>query len=118
MGAAPLKSSEQVERCLHVQLEFLAHEVKWEGDLAQLGFVVAQRLVEIAEDAPKITNYALFLKLVVRAVHPRDGLEQGVVPQPLVQVHGLHDRSVESSQQHVAHNDDLGLAPALLFPAL
>ena len=40
------------------------------------------------------------------AVHAGDGLQQVVLPQPLVDVHHLLDRGVEAGEQHVAHDQE------------
>ena len=64
-----------------------------------------QRLLQRLGNAPVVHDQAVGF-LVGRAVHPRDGLQQGVLLQRRVQVHDLLDRRIEPGQQHVAHHKD------------
>ena len=52
----------------------------------------------------------------MRAVHPGDGLQQGVLLERGVKIHDLLDRRVESGQQHVAHHQHGQRVVAVLEP--
>ena len=66
-------------------------------DRQRLGQVVGQ--ADVIDDEPAL--------LALRhAVHPRDGLEQVVLLQLLVDVHDLLDRRIEAGQQHVADDQE------------
>ena len=69
--------------------------------------------------------YEFLLFILIGAVHPSDGLQQGVVAHGFVEIHRVEDRRVETGQQLLSHDEDLGVlakldktlpdAPLLLF---
>lgn len=57
-------------------------------------------------DAPIVHNQPIRFLIIVHAVHARNRLEQRVLTKRSVEIHDLLDRSVEASQEHVAHDED------------
>jgi hypothetical protein len=47
--------------------------------------------------------------VLVGAVHPGDGLQQGVVAHRLVEIHGIEHGRVEAGEQFLGDDEDLGL---------
>ena len=68
-------------------------------DLLHAFLVELQRLGHVVEDAEVVHDQAVGLLLAVGAVRAADRLQQGVVPQRLVEIHRLQDRRVEAGQQ-------------------
>ena len=54
------------------------------------------------------------LRIFVGPVHPSDGLKQDMVPHRLIEVHGVQDWSVESSEELLG--DDENLRQAVRLP--
>ena len=76
-----------------------------------------QHLLQVAGDAAVVHHQAVRLlgghpvaHMGEPAVHPGDGLEQPVLPQPPVEVEHLLHRGVEAGEQHVHHHQHLGVA--------
>jgi hypothetical protein len=48
---------------------------------------------------------------VVGAVHARNRLQQRVVPNAFIEIHGLDNSRIEACQEHVADDDDFNVPP-------
>jgi hypothetical protein len=70
-------------------------------------FIELKRLSDVVEDAEIVDNQAVGLLFAIRAVRPADRLQQRMVAQRLVQIHGLQNRRVEACQQFRRYDDDL-----------
>ena len=63
----------------------------------------ARGLFKLVEDADEIEDETVGFHhlprfILVRAVHPGNGLEQGVVAHRLIEVHGVEQRRVKAGQ--------------------
>jgi hypothetical protein len=89
---------------------FSSFEVLDDG--VDLVAVEGQGLFQLVEDADEIQHEAVglhhLLRLVlVGTVHPRDGLQQGVVAHRLVEIHGVEHGRVEAGEQLLGDDEDL-----------
>ncbi len=64
-----------------------------------------QRLGQVIRQADVVDDEAALFAFR-HAIHPRDGLQQVVLLEFLVDVHDLLDRRVETGQQHVADDQE------------
>ena len=75
--------------------------------------IEGERLFQLLEDANEVEHESIRLHLpivvLVRPVHPCDGLKQNVVAHRLVEVHAIEDGRVEPGQQFLSDNEDFGL---------
>src|SRR5262245_29434115 len=95
-------------------LEKLFEEVKIFDDGIDLIAVESERLFQFVEDTDKVDDKAvrldeLLLFVLIRAVHSRDRLQQGVVTHRLVEIHGVENRRVKTGQELLRDNEDFGL---------
>ena len=68
-------------------------------DRAEALLVELQRLRDVVENAKVVDDEPVGLQIAAGAVGAADGLEQGVVPQRLVQIHRLQYRRVEPGEE-------------------
>ena len=99
---------------LHLVLEQHLQQLQVLDDGVDLVAVEGQRLFQLVEDADEIEHEAVrlhhLLRLVlVGAVHPGDGLQQGVVAHRLVEIHGVEHGRVEAGEQLLGDDQDLRL---------
>ena len=81
-------------------------------DRVDLIAVECERLLQLVEDADEIEDEAVRLHhlgrlVLVRPIHPRDGLQQRVVAHRLVQIHGVKDGRVEAGEQLLGNDENL-----------
>ena len=77
---------------------------------SSFGIVVVEGGLQVLEHA-EVVDYDATLFALVGSVGPGDGLQQGVVAKRFVEVHHLLDRSIESGQEHIAHDEEFGVSP-------
>ena len=112
--SAPVDPLEEPANQFDFLAEHIAEPLEWKRHFAQFVLVVVQGLIELLEDPEVVDDDAEFLQVVVRPVHPGNGLEQGVIAEPLVQVHDLEDGSIKSGEQHIADDENLHPREAVL----
>jgi hypothetical protein len=99
---------------LHLVLEQQLEQLQILDDGVHLFAVEGQRFLQLVEDADEIENEAVrfhhLLGLVlIGAVHPGDGLQQGMVAHRFVEIHGIEHGSVETGEQFLGDDENLGL---------
>ncbi len=99
---------------LHLVFEEHLQELQVLDDGVDLVAVEGEGLLQLVEDADEIEDEAVglhhLLRLVlVGAIHPGDGLQQGVVAHRLVEIHGVEHGRVEAGEQFLGDDENLRL---------